>query len=169
MGRRKRIGVSDVSKNVSPNVSLGGDVRREEISGLVGRAKMRKWMELLDSGMSVEEANAILGVMVSEIGDWMEDEEFREFMARWREGMKVIVESRLAERAKGGSVTGAVKFLASLEPERWSERVMVRQIGEERREIRVVFAWRPSDAPRAVGVIEEVPQLPAGEGGVEGV
>jgi hypothetical protein len=71
--------------------------------------------------------------------------------------MEVIVEGKLIERARKGSVAGAVKYLVSREPERWSEKVMVRQVGEERREVRIVFSWAPSDGNAVVG--SERPQL----------
>jgi predicted RNA-binding protein YlqC (UPF0109 family) len=120
--------------------------------------KKREFMRLLDGGYSVEEACQALNVAVSELGDWLEDEEFCEFMERWRRGMEVIVEGKLIERARKGSVTGAVKFLVSREPERWSEKVMVRQVGEERREVRIVFGWQPSDG-RVLGRQGEVIDL----------
>ena len=114
-------------------------------------------MRMLDEGYSVEEVCQALNVAISELGDWLDDEEFCEFMERWRRGMEVIVEGKLIERAKKGSVTGAVKYLVSREPERWSEKVMVRQVGEERREVRIVFSWVPSDGNVMGGV--ERPQL----------
>jgi hypothetical protein len=120
--------------------------------------KKREFMRLLDEGYTVEEACQALNVAVSELGDWLEDSEFCEFMERWRRGMEVIVEGKLIERARRGSVTGAVKFLVSREPERWSEKVMVRQIGEERREVRIIFGWQPSDG-RVLGRQREVIDL----------
>jgi hypothetical protein len=122
------------------------------------KEKRREFMRLLDEGYSVDEACQLLNVGVTELGDWLEDGEFCEFMERWRRGMEVIVEGKLIERAKKGSVTGAVKFLVSREPERWSEKVMVRQVGEERREVRIIFGWQPSDG-RVVGGRGEVIDL----------
>jgi hypothetical protein len=135
----------------------GGDVQmaRRKVHG---SEKKREFMRLLDEGYMVEEACQALNVAVSELGDWLEDEEFCEFMERWRRGMEVIVEGKLIERARKGSVTGAVKFLVSREPERWSEKVMVRQVGEERREVRIIFGWQPSDG-RVLGRQGEVIDL----------
>jgi hypothetical protein len=89
--------------------------------------------------------------------------------------MEVIVEGKLIERAKKGSVAGAVKYLVSREPERWSEKVMVRQVGEERREVRIVFSWMPSDGnvldegrrPQLVGEVVDVEELKPKEVDVE--
>jgi len=137
--------------------------------------KKREFMRMLDDGYSVEEACQALNVAISELGDWLDDEEFCEFMERWRRGMEVIVEGKLIERAKKGSVAGAVKYLVSREPERWSEKVMVRQVGEERREVRIVFSWMPSDGnvldegrrPQLVGEVVDVEELKPKEVDVE--
>jgi hypothetical protein len=137
--------------------------------------KKREFMRMLDEGYSVEEACQALNVAVSELGDWLDDEEFCEFMERWRRGMEVIVEGKLIERARRGSVAGAVKYLVSREPERWSEKVMVRQVGEERREVRIVFSWMPSDGnmlsgderPQLVGKVVDVEELKPKEVDVE--
>jgi len=147
-----------MSKEVGDVIELGWVMSEMSRRKVQAHEKRREFMRLLDEGYTVEEACQALNVAVSELGDWLEDEEFCDFMERWRRGMEVIVEGKLIERARKGSVTGAVKFLVSREPERWSEKVMVRQVGEERREVRIIFGWQPSDG-RVLGERSEVIDL----------
>lgn len=154
--------------------------RRKGVKGSSGDAmdlagyRRKKFLELLDAGYGIEEAMKELGVGVFELAKWLEDEEFQVAMDEWRRGVAIVVEGKLVDAAKRGRSVAAVKYLQSVEPNRWSERLRLEGRLEEDRVVKVVFGWVPKDERSmrgdvyySGGVLEGVERPSLGSGGGE--
>lgn len=113
--------------------------------------KKERFLSLIGDGLSINEALKEVGADVYMLSDWLEDEEFRDAIDRWRRGMALVVEDALVSAAKRGRTIAAVRYLQSVEPQRWSERMRLEGDLEERRIVKLVFGWEPKDEVRQLG------------------
>lgn len=109
-------------------------------------SRRERFLKLIGDGMGIDDALREVGADIYELASWLDDEEFAGRLDEWRRGMALVVEDALIRVAKKGKTVAAVKYLQSVEPRRWSERLMVEGDIEERRVVKLVFNWEPRDS-----------------------
>ena len=115
------------------------------------------FFERLASGASFEEAMQAANLNALQIAELMRyNKKFQELWDKWREGMLAMCEVKVVEGARRGRVSAAIHFLRAHQPEKWSERLQIHQLTEQRSEVRIYFGWQPSDAPPQLSQAQDI-------------
>lgn len=101
------------------------------------------WHKVLRENKSFKEALDELGCSLADLAEWWEMPEFQEKYIQWERANKLLVEEQIAKSAiEKGRVVAGLKFLAAVEPDKWSDRLRIKQEGGGLH-IQIAFAWQP--------------------------